>query len=100
MAFASVMAVETGGIVPGVEQGDVVPARLTAGEGVIPKKLTEGLSRAAEGGGMGSKGDVHVHYHNHSSVQAFDSDGVDTVLQQHRDKFINHAANELRRRNF
>jgi len=100
VAFAGVMAFEEGGIVPGVEKGDVVPARLTPGEGVIPEKVMTGISNAAKhGGGSGGSGDTHVHYHNHSSIQAFDSDGVDKVLQQHGDKFISHVGNELRKRN-
>jgi hypothetical protein len=99
MAFASMMAFEEGGIVPGVGRGDVTPAMLTPGESVLPKQLTEGLTRAAEGGSMG--GDTHVHVHHHAvyNVQAFDSAGVDKVLQQHGEKFVDHAARELRRRN-
>jgi hypothetical protein len=56
--------------------------------------------RAKNGNMAGNNGDAHVHYHNHSPIQALDSDGVDKVLQQHGEKFVNHAANELRRRNF
>jgi hypothetical protein len=55
-AFASVMAFEGGGIVPGYGNRDTVPAMLTPGEGVIPKKLMDGLTRAAEGSGSSSEG--------------------------------------------
>ena len=46
MAFAAEMAFEEGGIVPGVERGDVVSARLEPGEGVLNRVLTERLTNA------------------------------------------------------
>src|SRR6185369_5348146 len=46
-AFASVMAFQEGGLVPGVGIGDVQPAMLEPGETVLPKKMSENLSRAA-----------------------------------------------------
>jgi hypothetical protein len=39
--FAAMMAFEEGGIVPGVGRGDIVPAMLTPGEGVVPKGVME-----------------------------------------------------------
>ena len=36
MGFAAMMTFADGGIVPGIENGDVVPAMLTPGEGIIP----------------------------------------------------------------
>jgi hypothetical protein len=100
LAFASVMAFEKGGIVPGAGVGDTVPAMLTPGEFVLPKAFTESLTNAAKFGNVGDSGpDVHIHYHHTSHVQAFDSTGVDKVLQQHGDKFIRHATNHLRKMN-
>jgi hypothetical protein len=99
-AFASVMAFEKGGIVPGVEKGDVVPARLTPGEAVLPKALVDGLMGAAQSGGApGSNGDIHVHHHATYHVHALDGDSVDRVLQTHSEKFANHMKSELRRMN-
>jgi len=98
--FAAVMGLEAGGIVPGVGMGDTVPAMLTPGEAVLPKKLTEGLTNMAKFGGASSQsGDVHVHHHATYNVQAFDSAGVDKVLRDHGDKFVKHAANHLRKMN-
>jgi hypothetical protein len=98
MAFASVMAFQEGGLVPGTGTGDIVPARLEPGETVLTKKLTEGLTRQAQSGGSGG-GDVHVHHHAVYNVQAFDSTGVDKVLRDHSDKFTQHAQRELRKLN-
>lgn len=97
LAFASVMAYETGGIVPGVTRGDTVPAMLTPGEAVLPKRLTERLTHASDSGSSGP--DIHIHHHATYHVQALDSDGVDRVLQQHGDKFAEHASNHIRRMN-
>lgn len=98
-AFAAVMAFQEGGIVPGVGRGDVVPAMLEPGEAVLPKQLTESLTNMAANGGGGSRGDVHVHHHATYNVQAFDSDGVNKVLQKHGDAFTQHAVSTLRRMN-
>ena len=96
-AFAAVMAFEQGGIVPGVEHGDVVQARLTPGEAVIPKAMTENLTHAARHGDNSKQSENHFHYHNHSSIQAFDSDGVNRVLEDHGDKFAEHFHQQVRR---
>jgi hypothetical protein len=98
VAFASVMAFEQGGIVPGVEKGDVVPARLTPGEGVIPKKLMDNLTKAANSGST-SSGETHVHHSPTYHLHMIDGTGVDKLLEKHGDKFVNHAANEFRKRN-
>ena len=97
--FAEVMALADGGIVPGVGLGDTVPAMLTPGEAVLPKRMTEDLQHAAKFGGDNGGGDVHVHYHHTSHIQAFDSTSVDKVLQQHGDKFTKHAVSTLRKMN-
>lgn len=97
---AAVMVFDRGGIVPGVGKVDIVPAMLTPGEGGIPKPLMDGLQSAARTGDVsGSQGDVHVHHHAVYNFQAFDSRGVDKVLQKHSEKFTKHLQNELRKRN-
>ncbi len=99
MAFASMMAFEAGGIVPGVEKGDVVPARLTPGEGIIPKNLMEGLTNAAKHGDVsGSGGDTHVHLHNTYHLQALDNTGIQAVLDRHGDALEQHVGNALRKK--
>lgn len=98
-AFASVMAFESGGIVPGVEKGDVVPARLTPGEGVIPKALMESLTKAANSGSA-SAGETHVHTHNHTyHMNAVDGPSVERMLDKHSEKFEKHVENTFRKRN-
>lgn len=100
MAFASVMAFEEGGIVPGVGIGDTVPARLTPGEAIIPKQLTEQLTNAAKFGRMdNSGGDVHVHVTHHSTIHALDSDGMEHVLTKHAGAIAKHVNNHVRRMN-
>jgi hypothetical protein len=98
-AFASVMAFEEGGIVPGVGKGDIVPAMLTPGEGVLTNKQMEHLQEAARGDAPNGGQQVHIHHHATYHVQAFDSDGVRTVLREHGDQFAEHVGNHLRRLN-
>jgi len=97
MAFAAAMAFEGGGIVPGVERGDVVPARLTPGETVIPKAMTEKLQRAADPGS--DRGDVHVHHHATYHVNAIDGASVRGMLDKHGDEFTRHVTSTLRKMN-
>jgi hypothetical protein len=99
-AFASVMAFEGGGVVPGVGTGDTVPAMLTPGEGVVPKGVMEGLSDMSRNGNMGG-GTSHVQMAAHFSptVHAMDSEGVDRVLEKHNDKFQQHFQRTLRKMN-
>jgi hypothetical protein len=99
IAFASVMGMEEGGIVPGVGRGDIVPARLEPGEAVLNKRLTEQLTNFAKFGQSDSGGDTHIHHHATYNVQAFDSNGVDRVLQTHGDKFVQLATNHIRKMN-
>jgi hypothetical protein len=99
-AFAAMMAFEQGGIVPGVGRGDTVPAMLTPGESVIPKRLTEQLSHAAQhGGGEGGSKTVHVHLHQTNHMSAIDGAGVESMLQNNAEQFTRHVHNELRKRN-
>lgn len=98
-AFAAVMAFNTGGIVPGVDIGDVVPAMLTPGETVLPRALTEGLTNAAKFGNLGG-GDTHVHhYHTTYHINAVDGASVQGMLEKHADTFHRHFVNQLRRMN-
>jgi hypothetical protein len=100
MAFAASMAFAEGGIVPGVERFDSVPARLMPGEAVIPRKLTEGLTRAADSGDMGGPRETHIHRHTHNhNWHAIDGASVDSMLEKHGDKFERHVEGTMRKRN-
>jgi hypothetical protein len=99
LGFATMMAYESGGVVPGVGTGDTVPAMLTPGEGVIPKRLMDGLTNAAKHGSGDNRPDVHIHHHATYHVQALDSAGVERVLDKHGDAFAAHAANHIRKMN-
>lgn len=96
--FASVMMYAQGGIVPGVDLGDVVPAMLTPGEAILPKALTENLTRAS---GSGGGGDTHVHLHFRPTyhVNTIDGDGIKNTLRKHSDEFSRHFHNEIRKMN-
>ncbi len=96
-AFASVMAFQGGGLVPGVELGDVVNAKLEPGESVLPKKMTEQLNRAANPDEAGGHTHLHIHQTNH--LHAIDSTGVKQMLDKHKDEFSRHFHSELRRMN-
>src|SRR5579864_2911637 len=96
-AFASVMAFQGGGLVPGVGIGDIVPAKLEPGETVIPKKMTEQLQRASDGGD--SKPHVTIHHSPTYHVQTIDGDGIRQTLNKHKEEFSRHVHAELRRMN-
>ena len=96
--FASVMAFNTGGIVPGVGKGDIVPAKLEPGEGVLSNKVMDGLRSVAAGNGSGG-GESHYHYNPTIHIQALDRDGVDEVLTKHADTVKKHFMNHARRMN-
>jgi hypothetical protein len=97
MAFASVMAFETGGLVPGVANFDSVNAKLTPGEAVLPKKLTENLTHAARGNNNGP--DIHINHSPTYNVQTIDGDGIKGVLEKHDDQFKSHVEHHLRKMN-
>jgi hypothetical protein len=97
MAFASVMAFEGGGMVPGVESGDVVPARLTPGETVLPKQMSEKLSKATDPDA--SRPHMHVHPVFSPHIHAMDAEGVDRVLTKHANTFHRHFTNTVRKMN-
>lgn len=99
-AFAGVMAFERGGIVPGTGSGDIVPAMLTPGEGVVPKGVMEGLSNLSKSGGLESGGThYHVRAHFAPTVHAVDAAGVDRMLEKHGDRFQRHFEGALRKMN-
>jgi hypothetical protein len=96
--LGSAMAFEDGGIVPGVGKGDIVPARLEPGEGVLSNKVMDGLKNVSRGNGS-SGGDVHIHAPLTLHVQALDSNGVDKVLTEHHQVFQKHLVAHARRMN-
>jgi hypothetical protein len=97
--FAEVMALDAGGIVPESNRGvDSVPAMLSPGESVLPKKLTEMLTQAARTGSQGAQ-EVHNHLHFNPTINAVDADGVDRMLQKHSETFMRHYVNHARRLN-
>ncbi len=96
-AFAAVMAFEKGGIVPGIGNGDVVPAMLTPGEAVLPKTLTENLSRADSGNSGGDHYTVHVRPTYH--IQTIDGDGMRAALNKHTDVLQKHFESAVRKMN-
>jgi hypothetical protein len=98
--FAGVMAFENGGVVPGTGRGDVVPAMLTPGEGVVPGSVMAGLSDMARSGRMGGNGNtVHVHVRPTYNVNTIDGDGMQAALTKHTDVLTRHMERSLRRMN-
>jgi hypothetical protein len=100
-AFAAMMAYAGGtDSVPGDPRaGDVVNARLTPGEGVVPGGVMDGLRNVARSGGFSQKPSIHVHASFSPTVHALDAGGVDEVLKKHGDKFQRHFEQTLRRMN-
>jgi DNA repair exonuclease SbcCD ATPase subunit len=98
VAFAAVMAFNTGGLVPGVGNTDIVPAMLTPGETVLPKAMTENLSRATDSGNSG--GDHYtVHVRPTYHVQTIDGDGMRAALNKHTDVLQKHFESAVRKMN-
>jgi hypothetical protein len=100
-AFAAMMAFNTGtDMVPGDPRaGDVVNAKLTPGEGVVPGGVMDGLRGVARNGGFQQKPTNHVVMHLHMSGSALDSEGIDRVFTKHADRIQQHVDNHLRRYN-
>jgi hypothetical protein len=98
MAFASVMAFQEGGLVPGNGTGDIVPARLEPGETVLTKRLTDGLTRQAQDSNS-SGGSIHVHHSPTYHVNTIDGDGIRKTLTDHKEEFAHHVQGELRKLN-
>lgn len=99
-AFASVMAFQSGTEgVPGVGTGDVVPALLEPGEGVVPKGVMEGLRNMANSGGFNGGNTTHVHVRPTYHVQTIDGDGMKAALEKHTDQLQRHFEQTVRRMN-
>jgi hypothetical protein len=99
-AYTAVLAFSPGGIVPGVGSGDVVPAMLTPGEGVIPGGVMDGLDKMARSGHMTGNGPHYtVHNHIRMTAHAMDADGVDEVFTKHADRIQRHFETSLRKMN-
>lgn len=99
-AFAAVMAFAGGtDAVPGVGRGDVVPAMLTPGEGVVPGGVMDGLRNVARNGGFEQGPRNHVNMHVHMHASALDAGGMDKVLTKHADTFQRHFESTLRKMN-
>ncbi|MFZ3279090.1 MAG: hypothetical protein WA182_19505 [Candidatus Sulfotelmatobacter sp.] len=95
--MASSLAMEAGGIVPGVGRGDIVPAMLEPGEGVLSNRAMDNLKNTSRGGGSGV---THVHNNTFAPViHAVDSDGVDRMLTEHHQVFKKHLESHARRMN-
>jgi hypothetical protein len=97
-AFASVMAFAEGGLVPGVENFDSVNAKLTPGETVLPKQMTERLSRAA-GDSDSSARPIAIHVHHNPTIHALDSESMGRVLQKNAEVLTKHVEHTLRKMN-
>lgn len=69
---------------------------LHSNEMVLPAGLAGRMRSVIDGGSSGG-GDVHFHFA--PTIQAMDSDGVDSVLTKHRQTFIAHVKKELKKRN-
>jgi len=99
MAFASMMAFNEGGLVPGIGNRDTVPAMLTPGEHVADRQLTEGLRNMVRDGGGGPRHVVHLNYRPTYHVNTIDGNGIRDTLQQHADEFHQHFEQTIRRMN-
>jgi hypothetical protein len=99
-AFAAVMAFQGGtDMVPGVGRGDVIPAMLTPGEGVVPGGVMDGLRNIARNGGFEQGPRINVQAHFAPQIHAIDADGVGKMLDKHAAKFQQHFERTLRRLN-
>ncbi len=100
-AFSAVMAFAGGtDSVPGVGRGDVVPAMLTPGEGVVPGGVMDNLNRMARNGGFDGGGDHYtVHVRPTYNIQTIDGDGMQAALNKHTDVLQRHFENTLRKMN-
>lgn len=99
-AFAGVMAFQHGGVVPGVGFGDVVPAMLEPGEGVVPKGVMASLSELHKQGGLkGGQHTTHVHVHQTNHVNTIDHTGMEAALEEHSGILQKHVESTLRKMN-
>lgn len=100
-AFTAVMAFQGGtDSVPGVGSGDIVPAMLEPGEGVVPKGVMEGLNNVARNGGFNGGGQTtHVHVRPTYHVQTIDGNGMQAALEKHTDVLQRHFESAVRKMN-
>jgi hypothetical protein len=101
LAFATVSGYADGtDAVPGVGRGDVVPAMLTPGEGVVPGGVMDGLRTIARNGGFNGQGQtVHVHVRPTYHVNTIDGDGMRGALEKHTDEIQRHVERSVRKMN-
>jgi hypothetical protein len=99
MAFASVMAFEDGGVVPGVGRGDTVPAMLPPGEGIVPGSMMDSLKKMARSGGMDGGNHYHAHVSPTYHLHVVDTAGMAKLLDKHSDTIQKHVSNQLRKMN-
>ena len=98
--FTQVMAFEAGtDRVAGVGRGDVVPAMLTPGEGVVPGGVMDGLRNVANRGGFQERPSNVIMFRPTYHVQTIDGDGWDAALQKHAETTQRHFEDTLRRMN-
>jgi hypothetical protein len=100
--FTAVMAYSGGtDMVPGDPRaGDVVNAKLTPGEGVIPGGVMDGLRGVARNGGFNKQRQpIHVHMSNSFHVNTIDGDGMQAALDRHSDRLEQHFQKVVRRMN-
>jgi hypothetical protein len=99
MAFASMMAFQDGGVVPGIGKGDHVPAMLEPGEGVVPGGVMDGLRNMARSGTMGGGSAYHAHVNPTYHLHALDTEGMEKMLNKHSNTIDKHVSNTLRKMN-
>jgi hypothetical protein len=99
-AFAAEMAFENGtDRVPGVGYGDIVPAMLSPGEGIVPGGVMDGLRNVARSGGFDQRPSMTVHVRPTYNVQTIDGDGMRAALEKNTDQLQRHFENTIRRLN-
>jgi hypothetical protein len=99
-AYAGAMAYNAGtDYVPGVGRGDVVPAMLTPGEGVVPGGVMDGLRKMVASGNMNGGTTMHIHMRPTYHLQALDHAGMDRVLAKHSTQLQKHFQNSIRKLN-
>jgi hypothetical protein len=95
--LGAALAFDKGGLVPGVTNFDSVPAMLTPGEAVLPKRLTDNLMHSNQGNSGAQE--IHVHHHTTNHIQALDSESMDRVLTKHSSTVEKHFNDHVRRMN-
>lgn len=98
--FAAAMAFAEGtDRVPGVGHGDIVPAMLSPGEGIVPGGVMDGLRDVARNGGFQKGHTYNLQLRPTYHVQALDGDGMQSALEKHNDQLVRHVENALRKMN-